>query len=127
LKHWSKRMRLYITTVIVMTVILMIRSQCPTGFNCVACNITNCDLCDTNITTCDSCSQGNYLMNNTCITCPTSCLVCGINTYCSKCMPGYDRTYNDAGDQICVFYWWKWFIIIFGTLLGVVLLGKYRL
>ena len=59
-----------------------------------------------------------------CVGCPTKCLVCSINTYCTKCTPGYDREYDAEGNQICVFYWWKWFLIVFGTLLGVVLVGK---
>lgn len=39
-------------------------------------------------------------------------------------MPGYDQSSDDSGNAVCTFYWWKWFLIVFGTLLGLVLLGK---
>ena len=56
--------------------------------------------------------------------CPDKCLSCDTPYVCKECTPGYDTAYDDAQYQYCVFYWWKWFLIIFGTLLGVALLSN---
>jgi hypothetical protein len=114
-------------TVILALCIWFVSGQCPsgtTGFNCVACP-DGCDVCDNSSSICDTCSKGYYLDINTslCNTCPNSCLECDNPFYCITCTPGYDSSYNAAGEDECTFNWWKWFLIIFGTLLGIFLLG----
>ena len=44
---------------------------------------------------------------------------------CINCIPGYDTFFNAAGEEECEFRWWKWFLIIFGILLGIFLIGTY--
>jgi hypothetical protein len=73
---------------------------------------------------CDTCKKGNYLDDNSsCVACPSYCLSCSTPFVCDECTPGYEITLNADMEEECVFYWWKWFLIIFGTLLGVALLS----
>jgi len=102
--------------------------QCPTGttgYNCQSC-ITGCDVCDTSITTCDTCTTGYYLdsATSTCSECPSNCLDCSTPYVCTTCTPGYDTYTDTSGFQACEFLWWKWFLIIFGILLFLFLLGS---
>lgn len=103
----------------------MVWAQCPSGSMCTPCTDSQCSTCDTDVNTCDACNTGYYLdASSVCTACPDKCLSCSTNTYCDTCTPGYDRSSDSDGNQICVFYWWKWFLIVFGILIGVVLLGR---
>jgi hypothetical protein len=118
-------MQVWLRMLTLLSIYVDVMSQCTSGNQCLPCNIANCVTCDTSVNTCDACPSAYYIDGTgNCASCPTKCLICATNTYCDKCTPGYDREYDDTGSQICVFYWWKWFLIIFGTLLGLVLIGK---
>ena len=101
-------------------------SQCPdgtTGYNCAECP-TGCDTCDTSVSTCDACTTGYYLdSSSVCNACPSNCLECSTPFSCTRCIPGYDTKTNASGFEECEFRWWKWFLIIFGILLGIFLIG----
>jgi len=118
--------------VIVSLLILGIKTQCPSsGAICTSC-IDGCDTCTDN-STCQTCSTQYYAVPidntsslSTCSLCPTKCLVCSTPYVCDSCTPGYDPTTdNSTGYQYCTFIWWKWFLIVFGVLLGIVLIGIY--
>ena len=117
--------------VIVGLLILEIKTQCPSsGAICTPC-ITGCDECVDNAT-CTTCSAGYYAVpidgstQNDCTTCPSKCLICPTAYVCDSCTPGYDKATDDqTGYQYCTFIWWKWFLIVFGVLLGIVLIGIY--
>jgi|JI10StandDraft_1071094.scaffolds.fasta_scaffold1408288_1 hypothetical protein len=104
--------------------------QCPsgtTGYNCVSCP-SGCDTCDTDPTYCDTCTTGYYLdSSNLCNACPNNCLACSTPYVCTTCTPGYDAITNADGYEECEFKWWKWFLIIFGILFGVFIVGKVAL
>lgn len=118
-------MQVLLIILVLFSIYVNVKSQCNSGYQCTACTDSNCAQCDNNINICQTCSTGYYLDATTgiCTACPTKCLSCSTNTYCDQCTPGYDREYDSSGNQICVFYWWKWFLIVFGTLLGLVLIG----
>ena len=104
--------------------IWLAQGQCPTGtvgFLCTSCP-TGCDECS-DASTCTTCSKGYYLVTTTCTACPNNCLECETPTVCINCIPGYDTFFNAAGEEECEFKWWKWFLIFFGALLGIFLLG----
>lgn len=118
-------MQVWLRLLVLFSIYVIVLSQCTSGNQCTPCNITNCVQCDNDINVCQACPTGSYVDGTgNCATCPTKCLSCSTNTYCDKCTPGYDAEYDNTGSMICVFYWWKWFLIVFGTLLGVVLIGK---
>jgi len=112
--------------------LVLTNEACPTdttGFICSTC-IDGCDSCST-IDSCDTCSKTFYLEVDSgtgltiCTSCPTKCLICSSPFICDKCTPGYDTAIDgNTGYEYCTFYWWKWFLIIFGSLLGIILIGK---
>lgn len=110
---------------VLLVLALPVRPACPddtTGFICTTC-IDGCDACSDD-TTCDTCSAQYYLEGGVCSSCPEKCLLCGSPYACDKCTPGYEKELNADGFEYCVFYWWKWFLIVFGSLLGLLLIGR---
>ena len=68
---------------LVLILLVVVKSQCPTTFNCTSCP-TGCDVCSTDITLCDTCSKGYYIDTSfACNTCPTGCLNCTTPYYCN--------------------------------------------
>ena len=97
--------------------------DCPQGNNCRSCQVDSCAACSVDPALCESCLTKYYLDSNQGLICPDGCLTCNFNTECTECTPGYESEFNQAGENICVFYWWKWLLIIFGTIAGIALIG----
>jgi hypothetical protein len=119
------RARFILLSLLLSSLALTVRAVCPgdtTGFICQTC-IDGCDACS-DATSCDTCSAQYYLDAGVCNACPEKCLVCASPYACDKCTPGYEKEVNSDGFEYCVFYWWKWFLIVFGSLLGLLLIGK---
>lgn len=67
---------------------------CPLGFsldgpNCKQCD-NNCSRCSiSNTSQCTGCSNGWYLYNSKCYSCPTGCRTCTNSHVCLTCNNGY--------------------------------------
>lgn len=56
---------------------------------CSSCDLTKCLECDVTPTKCTACADGKFLVDPSCVTCPTGCQTCRNNDICLTCSQGY--------------------------------------